>query len=218
MNLEQIKVYLDSEDPQDRMRGIRELRHYESETAIPLLLAHIKDREFLVRSFVAMGLGRKQSAESFAALLEMTKFDSDPNVRAEAANSLSLYDDIAVSHLTLMFERDDHWLVRRSIIAALVELNCSQELFEVCAIGLEGEDQTVRESCINCLSRFADTELENAALEKLLPLVEDEYWRSRMQVARSLGKFNSPQAIEALKKLREDKDHRVVGAVLESLV
>lgn len=218
MDIDLIKSCLNSSDPQDRMKGVRELRDCEPDVAIPLLKSCIKDREFLVRSFVAMGLGRKQSAESFAALLEMIKFDSDPNVRAEAANSLSLYGSVSISHLTLMFERDEHWLVRRSIIAALADLDCPQEFFEVCAIGLEGEDLTVKESCINCLSRFANTDKQDAALKKLLPLTEDEYWRTRMQTARSLGKFNCDRAIEALKRLRTDGDHRVVGAVLENLV
>ena len=51
----------------------------------------LKDPEFLVRSFVAMGLGNKRSDESYAALLNLMQFDKDPNVRAEASNSLSKY-------------------------------------------------------------------------------------------------------------------------------
>lgn len=59
MDIDQIKDALDNSDPQLRMRGIRELRHYEANIAAPLLLQHVKDQEFLVRSFVAMGLGKK---------------------------------------------------------------------------------------------------------------------------------------------------------------
>ena len=218
MNIDQIKNALDNSDPQQRMKAIRELRHYEADIAAPLLLEHVKDREFLVRSFVAMGLGRKRNSESFAALLEMMKFDSDPNVRAEASNSLSFYGDAAIAHLRLMYEQDDHWLVRRSIIAALADLDCPQELLEICAIGLAGDDRSVMDSCINCLGVFANTEQQEEALKLLLPLVENEFWRIRVQVAKSLGKYNHPDAIAALNKLKRDEDHRVVGAVLESLV
>ena len=98
MDIEQIKIALDDSDPQQRMKGIRELRNYEANIAAPLLLNHVDDREFLVRSFVAMGLGRKQSDAAFAALLAMIEDDRDPNVRAEAANSLSFYGDVAVDH------------------------------------------------------------------------------------------------------------------------
>ncbi|MGF1588750.1 MAG: HEAT repeat domain-containing protein [Pleurocapsa sp.] len=218
MDIEQIKVALDNSDPQQRMKGIRELRNYEADIAAPLLLNHVDDREFLVRSFVAMGLGRKQSDAAFAALLTMIKGDRDPNVRAEAANSLSFYGDVAVAHLRQMYEQDDHWLVRRSVIAAMADLNSPQELLEICAIGLSGEDQPVMESCISALGLLANTEQQAEALQLLLPLAADESWRMRLQVAKSLGKYNHQSAIAALDQLKTDEDHRVVGAVLESLL
>ena len=218
MDIEQIKNALNDSDPQQRMRGIRELRNYESDIAAPLLLNHVQDQEFLVRSFVAMGLGKKKSPEAQTALLEMMRSDSDPNVRSEAANSLSFYGNIAIPHLRKMYEEDNHWLVRRSIIAAMADLNASQELLEICAIGLSGDDQPVMESCIGCLGMFPNTKQQEPALELLLPLVDDESWRIRLQVARALGKYEDSKAIAALNKLKTDRDHRVVGAVLESLV
>lgn len=218
MNIEEIKDALDDSNPQARMKGIRELRNYDSDVAAPLLLAHVKDQEFLVRSFVAMGLGRKRNSESFSALLEMMQSDSDPNVRAEAANSLSFYGDEAVTHLRKMFEEDDHWLVRKSIIAAIADLHSSLELLEICAIGLTGDDEPVMDSCINCLGLFAQTEQEEEALNLLLPLVEDSSWRIRVQVAKALGQFKNERVIAALNTLKQDSHHKVVGAVLESLL
>lgn len=216
MDINQIKDALDDPNPQLRMKGLRELRNYEPDIAVPLILNHVKDQEFLVRSFVAMGLGRKKSPESFAALLEMMKSDSDPNVRSEAANSLSFYGDEALAHLRHMYEVDDHWLVRRSIIAAIADLHAPQELLEICGIGLSGHDEPVRSSCISCLGFFAQTEQQDSALDLLLPLVDDQSWRIRLQVAKSLSQYNTPKAIASLNKLKQDQDHRVVGAVLES--
>lgn len=216
MELNQIESYLESSDPQERLKAIVELRQYNSEVAVPLLLSRIRDREFLVRSFVAMGLGKKQSADSFAALLELMQRDRDPNVRSEASNSLSFYGEVAASHLVATFFRDEHWLVRRSILAALVELNCPEELFEVCVCGIEGEDPTVQEASVAGLGVLAGTTKQDAALEKLLSLMKAQWWSLRAQVARSLGKFNDPRVEEALLQLRQDEDHRVVGAVLES--
>jgi HEAT repeat protein len=216
MELNQIESYLESSDPQERLKAIVELRQYNPEVAVPLLLSRIRDREFLVRSFVAMGLGRKQSADSFAALLELIQRDRDPNVRSEACNSLSFYGEVAVSHLVATFYRDDHWLVRRSILAALVELNCPEELFEVCVCGIEGEDQTVQEASVAILSLLVGTTKQEAALEQLLSLVKAQSWHLRAQAAKSLGKFADPRVEVALSQLRQDEDHRVVGAVLES--
>ena len=218
MDIEQIKDALNDSDPQQRMRGIRELRNYDPDIAAPLLLDRVQDQEFLVRSFVAMGLGKKRSQEAYTALLEMMKSDGDPNVRSEAANSLSYYGDVAIPHLREMYEEDNHWLVRRSIIAAMADLNAPQELLEICAIGLSGDDLPVMESCLNCLGMLAGTEQQEPALELLVSLVEDESWRIRAQVAKSLGKYDTERAIAALNKLKTDEDHRVVGAVLESLV
>lgn len=218
MDIEQIKTALDDANPQQRMKGIRELRNYEAEIAAPLLLDHVNDQEFLVRSFVAMGLGRKQSDAAFEALLEMMENDKDPNVRAEAANSLSFYGEVAVSHLRQMYESDDHWLVRRSIIAVMVDLKSPQELLEICEIGLSGEDEPVMESCLSALGLFANAPQQTAALKLLLAWADDESWRIRLQVAKSLGKYQHPDAIAILNQLKTDQDHRVVGAVLETMI
>ena len=218
MDIEQIKAALDDSDPQQRMKGIRELRHYEADIAAPLLLDHVNDHEFLVRSFVAMGLGRKRNDNAFEALLAMIHHDQDPNVRAEAANSLSFYGETSVSYLRQMYESDSHWLVRRSVIAVMVDLNSPQELLEICEIGLSGEDQAVMESCLSALGLLAATAQESAALQLLLPFVSDQSWQIRLQVAKSLGNYDHPDAIAALDKLKLDQDHRVVGAVLESMI
>ena len=218
MKIEQIKVYLQSEDSQDRLKALTELRNYGAEVAVPLLKSRIRDREFLVRSFVAMGLGKKQTAESFAALLELIQFDPDPNVRAEAANSLSLYGEVAAPHIVALFHRDSHWLIRRSIIAALFELNCPEELFDVCISGLGGEDFTVREVCVDGLGFLADSVKHGAALERLLTLVDHPSWRIRVRVAKGLNQFQEQSAQDALNQLRQDPDHRVVGAVLDGLI
>lgn len=218
MDFNLIQEYLNNPDSQKRMKAITELRSYETDLAVPLLKEKINDKEFLVRSFVAMGLGKKQNAESFAALLQMMKLDRDPNVRAEAANSLSLFGTVAVPHLVLMFEQDDHWLVRRSILAALSELDSLPELFEVCVCGIQGDDQTVMESCISCLARFANTNKQQEALDRLIALSNDQWWRTRTRVVKALKAFDDPQAKQALEQLRKDRDHRVIGAVLENLI
>jgi len=118
-----------------------------------------------------------------------------------------------------MYEHDDHWLVRRSIIAAMADLNAPQELLEICAIGLKGDDEPVMESCVSCLGFFAQNDkYQNQALDLLLTLVDDQSWRIRLPVAKSLGQYKNKIAIAALTKLKHDPDHRVVGAVLESLL
>jgi HEAT repeat protein len=217
MELSEIKAGLSNTDFQYRLKAIAALKVYNPETAVPILIATLKDREFLVRSFVARGLGQQQTAESFAALLEMTKFDDTPNVRAEAANSLSLFGKVSISHLVSVFCQDDHWLVRRSILAALEELDCPEELIEVCTVALTGDDLTVTEAAIDTLGSLAASSHHAAVLTQLLTLTQSEHPRLRARVAHALQKFDEPQAQEAILELRQDSDRQVVAATLENL-
>lgn len=216
MNIYQIEAALSSSDSTDRLKAIAQLRGYNPKQAVPLLRSKLRDPEFLVRSFVAMGLGRQQTPESFSALLELMKCDLDPNVRAEAANSLSMFGKIAASHLALAFHQDEHWLVRRSILAALCEMPCPEELFDVCVCGLAGEDLTVREAAIDGLAVLAGENKQPEVLQQLLPLVNAFEWRIRARVARALRKFDAQSAKSAISYMMKDEDHRVVAAALES--
>ena len=218
MDLSQIKIKLDSQDLHDRLKGVRALKEYEADIAIPLLMKMKQDEQFLVRSFVAMGLGAKKTAESFSALLEMVKCDRDTNVRAEASNSLSLFGKVAIPHLQQTFHQDDNWLVRLSILGALMELDCPDEVFDVCLCGMLGDDEGVRESCVSCLGHLLNTPKKDDALIQLLKMVDDPSWRIRVRVAQQLTGFSHPQAQEALNQLQQDSDHRVVAAVLEKNV
>jgi HEAT repeat protein len=218
MDVSEIKAALDNPDFQYRLKAISALKAYDPDTAVPILIATLHDREFLVRSFVARGLGQQQNAESFAALLEMSKFDDTPNVRAEAANSLSLFGKVSISHLVLSFCQDDHWLVRRSILAALEELDCPQELVEVCTEALAGDDLTVKEAAIDALASLANSSQHAPVLAQLLALTQSESARIRTRVALALQKFDEPQAQEASIELRQDPSYKVVAATLEDLL
>jgi HEAT repeat protein len=218
MELDQIEVNLRNPDYQYRLKAIAALKDYSSEVAVPILQNQLHDSEFLVRSFVAMGLGKQRTANSFAALIEMVKFDDTPNVRAEAANSLSLFGKVAAPQLVTVFFQDDHWIVRRTILAALVELECPNELFDVCVQAIQDEDTTVQESGVDALGSLANTDVHLSVLSQLLGLVGHESWRMRQRTVYALKQFQDYQAKEALSLLRQDEDYRVVGAVLEDLL
>ncbi|MBP0016613.1 MAG: HEAT repeat domain-containing protein [Cyanobacteria bacterium SBLK] len=218
MELADIKTQLNSENPQDRLRALTALREWDIEIAVPLLQSKLYDPAFLVRSFVMMGLGNKQNETAYDCLLDAIAHDKDHNVRAEAANSLAKYGEKSLPHLKQMFERDTHWLVRRSILAILAEISDLEAVYEICMMGLEDRDITVQESAMSCLGLLAGSHREEEALEKLLTFMDADLWRTRYYLARTLNAFNRPQAEAARDRLRQDKDPRVVGAVLEKLV
>lgn len=215
MDLEQIHTLIESANPQDRMRAIVALRKYDTDTVVPILIRTLSDPEMIVRSFAVIGLGHKQRADAFAALVELLHSDRDPNICAEAANSLAQYGQSAVPYLMNTFLNNPHWLIRLSILPALMEMDCPAELFELCGQALQDKDETVKESAIEHLARFAGSPIQEMVLEKLLPLVQETSWSIRRQLALSLRRFDCDRAVAALFQLRQDSDYRVVSAVLE---
>ena len=218
MELPEIEQHLQNADYQYRLKAISALREYPPEIAMPFLTKHILDEEFLVRTFVAREMGHQKAPDAFAGLLELIMFDNTPNVRAEAINSLSLFGQIAASHLLSSFVRDTHWLVRTSILAALVEMSCPEVLIETCQIAIAGDDRPVREAAIDALGSLADSDHQDAALDCLLKLTDSELAYMRARSASALKYFNSPAAKEALASLRADQDHTVIGAAMEPLL
>ncbi len=217
MKIEQIETFLKSPNSQQRLKALTELRKYDKEVAVPLLASRVRDPEFIVRSFVAMGLGHKRTSESYKLLLEMMKGDNDYNVRAEAANALSRFEEQSIPELIEAFRLDENWLVRRSILAAMVEIAPPQQLLEVCICALVGDDLPVREAAIAALRVLAGTEKQEEALQQLLAFVSSESERARAVVARALKDFDDPQAKAALSYLCKDEHPQVAAAASEAI-
>ncbi len=218
MNLPQIESFLDSPNPQLRMKAIVELRHHEPAVVVPLLKQRMYDGQFLVRSFVAMGLGYKRNDEGFEALLKIIEHEKDPNVVAEAVNSLSKFGDQALPHVVRVFEENSHWLVRQSIYATLEDLDDPELLLKLCLLGFQGDDTTVRMAALVNLRRLKETANSAEALDIALQAAQDSNGLVRASAARTLRHLGGPQAQEALAELQQDADYRVVRAVLEGLL
>lgn len=218
MDISEIKDLLASEDPQLRLRGLVALKDYDSDIAVPLLIAQQQDSAFLVRSFVAMGLGRKRNDAAYQALLDMLEVETDSNVQSEIANSLGLYGSVSTERLVQLFENNDHWLVQRSILAIMPEMESPEALLKLALKALRNNDQTIAQAGISTLGLLAGTPQEQTALEALLPSVDSDLWRSRLAAAYALKRFDNPSAKEALVKLRKDDHHKVVAAALEDLL
>ena len=218
MELSDIHAILEHADSQKRLKGFVALKDYVAETASPLLLSKKDDPEFLVRSFVAMGLGRKRSDTGFGALLTMIDSDPDANVRAEATNSLAMYGEGAIPYLVKTFHANGNWLIRRSILAAMIDLNSPEHMLDICLAAIADSDLTVVNAGVDHLSLLADTDQTEAALKAILDLKTAENWYTRMHVAYALKRFDAPEAQDALIELRQDKQHKVVAAALEGLV
>ncbi|MEL7356471.1 MAG: HEAT repeat domain-containing protein [Cyanobacteria bacterium J06634_6] len=218
MDISEIKELLANEDPQLRLRGLVALKNYDSATAVPLLIAQREDEAFLVRSFVAMGLGRKRNEAAYSTLLEMLPTESDQNVQAEIANSIGLYGPQSVERLVKLFYDNENWLVRRSILAIMPELESPEKLLEIALVALKDSDETIVQAGIATLGMLADTDQAEPALSALLPFAKAQRWRLRMYLAYALKSFKREPAQAVLIELRNDDHHKVVAAALEGLL
>lgn len=217
MDLEQLKQGLSSPELALRLQALTALTAYDTTTAVPLLCAHLSDTEMLVRLLVATGLGRKRSPQSQQAL-RCLLMDSDAHVRAEAVLSLGKFGPQTLTLLWQTFREDSNSLVRAAVLEAIAALANPLELFKVCTLALGDPDMTLQELATLHFRQFADTDMRNAALDHLQPLVNSPHGVVRAALARSLHAFDSHRARESLTQLHNDPDHRVVAAVLESLV
>ncbi len=217
VDLPTIRAALCSHDHSQRLQALVALRHHSTADAEPILLAALESDTFIVRSFACMGLGQKRTEAGFQALLERARHDKDPNVRAEAASALSWFGfERCTSLLLRLFSQDDHWLVRQSIIAALSECGNPGAQLQVARQGLAGEDDTVRCSALELLGVLVGSPLEGEAETLLLAASHDDNPWIRRTVTRTMGNFPGDKARQRCLELRQDPDHRVVAASLES--
>ena len=179
----------------------------------------LKSDAFIIRSFACMGLGQKRTEAGFRALRERAQQDKDPNVRAEAASALSWFGFERCTALLLqLFSRDDHWLVRHSILAALSECSDPTVQLQVARQGLAGNDDTVRCSALELLGVLVGSPFEGEAEALLLAAShEDQPW-IRRTAARIIGRFPGAAARQRCLALRRDPDHRIVAASMESVL
>lgn len=217
MQIDEIKTGLENPDFQYRVKAIAALKDYEPDVAVPLLISRVRDPHFAVRALSAMGLGKHQTPDAFTTLLEMLTTDPDANVRAESANSLSLFGETAVPHLVSVFQQDENWIVRHSILAAMVEMDSPAELLSVCIVALSDTDPIVKEIALDVVATLPNVTQNPNALAALLRLVNSELASVRMRVAQALKPFADPTAKEALIQLAQDADTGVVAAALKSL-
>jgi HEAT repeat protein len=210
-------LYSDSLDR--RKAALDELAQVPSELAVPILQRLSTTPDFLLRRLAVMGLGNHRSDQSLHVLKQLLEQETDANVLAEVANSLFEFGEMAVPLLEQLFYRNQHWLTRQSIISILMESSQVETLLSVIRVGLQDETQAVKETAILALGTLVKgTTVEQAALDLLAQLAEAPNWRDRWRAATALTLSPDPRAKQLLAKLRQDENHYVVAAALESNV
>ncbi|MEM7593052.1 MAG: HEAT repeat domain-containing protein [Cyanobacteria bacterium P01_A01_bin.83] len=212
--LEQITQKLRHQGIYQRKLALDELATTDSDLAILILKELLQNPDFALRKIAVMGLGNHPTAESFQILKETLETEQDPNVLAEAANSLFEFGTRSIETLQQLFINSDNWLVRQTVISILVDSNQPNVLLQVANLAIADQDQTTKETGILALHRLLKTDLKQQALDLFAILSEDDYWRTRWRTAIALNGSRDPQAQKLLSKLQKDTHYRVVAASL----
>ena len=213
--IEQIEINLRADTLKQRKEALDQLAEFPAEIAVPVLQRLVSEKDFGLRRLAVMGFGNYTTEASFQTLNQIIQHEQDPNVLAEAANSIFEFGDRAVSILQHLFEVCNNWLVRQTVISLLVETEHYDTLLSVATLALQDETETVKQTGISALGQLLNSCLKGQAFELLAKLAQDTDWRSRWKVAYALQHSQDLQARGLIAKLQRDENYRVVAAALE---
>lgn len=200
-----------------RIAALNTLAAQSADTAVPVLKRLANETSFLLRRLAVMGFGNHApdpaALESLKTLLDK---ETDGNVMAEVANSLYEFGDVSIPLLVQLFDTNENWLVRQTVLSILQESNHFDVLLNVALKALDDSTQTVKETAILSLRQVLMSPLQPQALEALTKLANGSVWRDRWRAATALTGCDHPQAIKLLTKLQQDENHYVVAAALDA--
>lgn len=215
IDLEQIEQNLRGRAIDKQKAGLDRLATVPAEIAVPMLARLLESSDFMQRRIAVMGLGNHRVEESFQLLSGVINSDGDANVVGEAANSIVDFGDRAIPLLVNLFRSTDNWLVRQTIISLLIDTNYHSELLTTAEIAIADETQSVKEVGILALGYLLNSPFQERALSLLLDLCNDPSWRNRWRATIALQSLQNPATKDAIAKLQQDENFRVVAAALE---
>lgn len=200
-----------------RIVALNTLATQPAAVAVPILQRLAKDDSFLLRRLAVMGFANHAPDKTaFDSLQELITAETDANVLAEAANSLYEFGAVSIPLLVQMFETNDNWLLRQTVLSILQESNHPDVLLDISLQALEDPTQTVKETAILSLRQVLMSPLQDQALATLTGLAKSSIWRDRWRAATALTGCEHPQATQLLTQLQQDKNHYVVAAALDA--
>jgi HEAT repeat protein len=213
--LQQIETDLRSKRIDVRKAALDRLATFDSDLAIPILKRLATEKDFGLRCLAMMGFNNYQTENSFEYLKSVLKEEKDHSVLAEAANSIYDFGEKAIAPLQALFDDCEHWLVRQTIVAVLIESEDPQVLLSIAQKAIESSTQMTQETGIFALNKLLNTSFKQEAFDLFTRLANDRDWYIRSRIAIALRESPEPQARVIIAKLQQDENYRVVAAALE---
>ncbi len=213
--LEKLRVALDSNDRDQRLRAVRRLEEIGGRGAVRALIKALRAEDWRVREEAAGVLGRLHAVAAVPALLEALR-QARPgpfgnNSGAAIVQALRTMGAEAVPVLIDAFDDDN--LRLRSVIVDILGTVGGPDALSALIGALQDGEPRVRWRAINALGRLGD----EAAVPGLLALLEDVELEVRIAAAAALGQIGGPDAIEGLVRMLYDPTWRARWAAAQAL-
>lgn len=193
---------LKSEDPMTRRLGAEELSRIRDPKSVEALTGALQDKEAVVRAASIDALGVMHAGA--ARIAELLVKDPSPQVRAQAAISLTYLADPSTEDALVQALEDSEQTVRLSTARTLGNLR-SQKAVKRLSEMLVSEDVTTRQAAAAALERIASHE----SLEPLKKASGDPDPTVRQQAVRGLASIGDKSAIDTLKARLQDAEPQV---------
>lgn len=215
-----VQKNIQSPDPYLRARAVFLLGKIKSAASAETLIRLLADEHEFVRRSAASALGEMKAAQSVDSLIALLK-DEDAGVKKSAAVALGRIGEAKAA--SFVAEADiamgaDSW----EVAAALYRLGRHEHLSRI-TNALISQYRDARMGSFSTLAELADADALPAMLDATKRAPRDsknaeEYFAFRLMLARSLSRFDTPQAFDALLLMFEDSDPVIRAAAVASLV
>jgi HEAT repeat protein len=177
-------------------------------TEIDDLIKKLQNDEVDERFEAALTLGSKKDKKVIEALICAFE-DGNPEVRLQAAKSLSKIGDMAVEPLIESLKIDDSG-IRRYATYSLKGIGDSSVIKHLID-ALKDDDWGVRKFSAKSLGEMEALE----SVESLIETLEDDDWGVRVAATKALGDIGDGRAVDPIKKARRkargDKEYKKVA-------
>ncbi|NEQ69233.1 MAG: hypothetical protein F6K21_27850 [Symploca sp. SIO2D2] len=190
---------------------IRLLGITSSESALPLLIKALKDKEDYVRKNVAVALGKIGTEAVIPTLIQALQ-DQDYFIRSRAAVALGKIGTRAVIPALIQALQDQDYFVRSNAAEVLGAIS-TESAISVLIQALQHQEHIVRSNAVEALGKIG----AKAAITALIHALRDQDHVVRSNATIALGKIGTQAAIPALIQTLQDENYDVRSNAVEAL-
>ncbi len=176
------------------------------------LIKQLHDGEPEERELAASLLGQFGTPEAVEHLVKALTKDTEPRVKAAAAEALGLLGTSGLVDVLLGYFDTDEPIIRNSVVRAILRL-ADEETVEGIAVYLKHMEKRVR-----ILAAYTLGQLKSKrATDHLMQALSDDTFAVREAVVKALGDLRDPKASESLIKVASEPQRFPLMWVIDSL-